>query len=149
MIKKYSLGGLALLLVSTLTVAKTIYADVQVTPLKPLKNHTVWVRANQNTPKYPIALAKSGVRGCVVYSFDVDQHGDMNNIELMAAVPSRGLAKETKKLLKSWHWQVAEGQQAALEHKVIRLDFCIGGDSEEQAQQQCIAQSQLACSLSD
>ncbi|MGO2371920.1 energy transducer TonB [Pseudoalteromonas sp. KG3] len=146
MVTKYSLGGMTLLMLSTMTMAKTTYADVQISHLKPSKEQMIWIRENPNTPKYPLTLAKAGVRGCAVYSFDITGEGDIENIELMSAIPGKTLSKEAKKLLNSWHWQVANNKQAALEHKVIRLDFCIGGDTIEQAQQQCIAQSQLACS---
>lgn len=146
MIRKNSLGGLALMVLSPLSMAKTYYADVQVSHLQPAKDQAVWIRENLATPKYPLALAKAGVRGCAVYSFDIAQDGDIENIELVSAIPNKALPTETKKLLKSWRWQVANNQQAVLEHKVIRLDFCMGGDTIEQAQQQCIAQSRLACS---
>lgn len=146
MIRKIWLGGLALMVLSPLSMAKMYYADVQISHLKPSKEQVIWIRENPNTPKYPLTLAKAGVRGCAVYSFDITRNGDIENIELMSAIPDKTLSKEAKKLLQSWYWQVANNQQAALEHKVIRLDFCVGGDTIEQVQQHCIAQSQLTCS---
>ena len=64
------LTSLVFLTVSISSIAKNIYGDVQVTDIEPANNF-IWERANQNTPKYPIELARSGIRGCAVLSFNI------------------------------------------------------------------------------
>ena len=134
-----------LISVSTSSGAKNIYADVQVTDVTP-KSEYIWERANQNTPKYPVELARSGIRGCAVLSFNVSDSGETENIEILKSVPKKQLGKASRKMLKKWKWipasTVGETQS---EKRTLRLDFCMGGESTEQAQNACKQQTKLAC----
>ncbi|KGJ90169.1 energy transducer TonB [Colwellia psychrerythraea] len=140
------ISAFALMSLSISSLAKTIYADVQVTDIIPT-SHTIWQRENQNTPKYPIKLARSGIRGCAVLAFNISAMGKTENIEVINSLPKKSIAKSARKMLKKWHWvPVSSQQKPRLEKRTIRLDFCLGGKSIEQSQQYCLQQTKLACS---
>ncbi len=137
---------LALITLPATSLAKTIYADVQVTNMTP-KSHFIWQRENQNTPKYPIKLARASIRGCAILAFDISPKGKAENIEVINSIPQRSIGKSARKMLKKWQWvPVSTKQKVRLEKRTIRLDFCLGGESIEQSQQYCIQQAKLACS---
>ncbi len=139
------LTSLALLFVSTSSIAKNIYGDVQVTDIEP-ENNFIWKRANKNTPKYPIELARSGIRGCAILSFNISDSGKTENVEIINSLPSKHLGKYSRKMLKKWKWvPVLAGTEISPEKRTLRLDFCIGGESTEQSQKACKQQTQLAC----
>jgi len=101
---------------------------------------------NQNTPRYPIELARNGIEGCALLSFDINESGKTKNVELIRSTPKKKLGKQAKKLLKKWKWQPFDNQVIkSVQRRVIRLDFCMGGESIEQAQQLCRQQAQLDC----
>lgn len=138
--------ALALMSISTSSLAKTIYADVQVTDIIPT-SHTIWQRENQNTPKYPVKLARSGIRGCAILAFNISATGKTENIEVINSLPKKSIGKSARKMLKKWQWVLVSSQQKTRQEKrTIRLDFCLGGESIEQSQQYCIQQAKLACS---
>lgn len=133
--------------VSASTIAKnrTIHADIQVTNVEPTSDF-VWERANQNTPKYPIELARSGIRGCAVLSFNISDSGKTENVEVINSLPKMHVGKYSRKMLKKWKWVPAENvAETAPEKRILRLDFCMGGDSTEQAEKACKQQTKLAC----
>ena len=137
---------LVVISVSSLAKNNTLYADVQVTDVNPTSGF-IWERANQNTPKYPIELARSGIKGCAVLSFDISESGKTENVEIINSVPKKHLGKYSRKMLKKWKWAPASTVvETALEKRTLRLDFCMGGESTEQSQQACKQQTQLACS---
>ncbi|MBA6293790.1 energy transducer TonB [Colwellia sp. MB3u-70] len=139
------LTSLAFLTVSTSSIAKNIYGDVQVTDIEPANNF-IWERANKNTPKYPIELARSGIRGCAVLSLNISDSGKTENVEIINSLPSKHLGKYSRKMLKKWKWvPVLTGSDISPEKRTLRLDFCMGGESTEQSQKACIQQTQLAC----
>lgn len=138
--------ALTLMSLSISSLAKTIYADVQVTDIVPT-SHYIWQRENQNTPKYPIKLARSRIRGCAILAFNISATGRTENIEVINSLPKKSIGKSARKMLKKWHWvPVSSQQKLTLEKRTIRLDFCLGGESTEQSQQYCIQQTKLACS---
>ncbi len=132
--------------VSALAKNKTFYADVQVTDIAPTSDF-IWERANQNTPKYPIELARSGIRGCAVLSFNISDSGKTENVEIINSLPKKHLGKYSRKMLKKWKWVPASTvAETTSEKRTLRLDFCMGGESTEQAQKACKQQTKLACS---
>ena len=149
MTKKCFLYSVGVVLFSPVLFAKTHFADVQITHLDPEVAQVIWLRKSNNTPKYPIALAKKGIKGCAIYTFNIDSRGDIGDVELVSAIPTRVLPKEAKKLLENIEWKIADGQNTGVEKRTTRIDYCMGGESVEQAQQQCIAQSKLACSTNN
>ena len=125
---------------------KTFYADVQVTDIAPTSDF-IWERANQNTPKYPIELARPGIRGCAVLSFNISESGKTENVEIINSLPKKHLGKYSRKMLKKWKWVPASTvAETTSEKRTLRLDFCMGGESTEQAQKACKQQTKLACS---
>lgn len=122
---------------------KTTYADIQVTNVDPTSDF-IWQRANQNTPKYPVELARSGIRGCAVLVFDITDSGKTENVEVISTLPNKHIGKYSRKMLKKWEW-VPAATVTAPEKRILRLDFCMGGESIEQAEQACKQQAKLAC----
>ncbi len=140
-----TISSLVLLSVSTSSIAKNIYGDVQVTDIEPVNNFN-WERANKNTPKYPIELARSGIRGCAVLSFNISDSGKTENVKIITSIPKKHLGKYSRKMLKKWKWIPASSvAEIAPEKRTLRLDFCMGGESTEQSQIACKQQTQLAC----
>jgi TonB family protein len=140
------LTALTLISISTSSLAKNIYADVQVTNIDP-KNNFIWERANKKTPKYPIELARSGVKGCTVLSFNITKSGKTENVEVITSIPQKNLGKYSRKLLKKWKWiPMSNTVDIGSEKRTLRLDFCMGGESTELSQKNCKKQTQLACS---
>lgn len=145
--KILTLIPIVLTIASTSVAGKTntIYADVQVTNLAPTTDF-IWQRANKNTPKYPVELARSGTRGCVVISFNISDSGKTENIEIIHSLPKKSLGKQSLKMLKKWEWVPTSAvAHSVSEKRTMRLDFCMGGESIEQAQNACIQQTKFAC----
>ncbi|WNC68803.1 energy transducer TonB [Thalassotalea nanhaiensis] len=144
--KNLTLVAFVLVTLSTGSLAKNkhFYADVQVTDISPTSDF-IWKRANQNTPKYPIELARSGIRGCAVLSFDISESGETENVEIISSVPKKHLGKYSRKMLKKWKWVPVSAVEFTSEKRTLRLDFCMGEESTEQSQQACKQQTQLAC----
>jgi len=133
-----------LLVVTSLgALAKTFYADVQVTDVAQTSDF-IWQRANQNTPKYPIELARSGIKGCAVLSFNISESGRTENVVIIDSVPKKHLGKYSRKMLKKWKWVPAPTvTESVPEKRTIRLDFCMEGESTEQSQIACKQQTKL------
>lgn len=123
--------------------SNVIYADIQVTNLEPTQNF-IWTRENQNTPAYPIGLARPGLQGCAILSFDISDSGNIENIEVLHAIPNNKLGKHSLKMIKKWKW-IPTTAEATSEQRIIRLDFCLGGESLEEAQNICKKRTELAC----
>ncbi len=125
--------------------AKMNYGDVQITHLEPIKANALWVREKQVTPMYPFEMAKKGIAGCGIYKVTVNQNGETEKVQQVTSLPARGLAKPAKKLIKKWQWKNVSGKPAANEEKLVRLDFCLGGNTVEEAQARCEQQAKFDC----
>lgn len=138
---------LAMITISTTSFAKSknVYADVLVTNISPADD-ALWKRKETAPPLYPIALARSGLQGCTVLSFDISESGKAKNIEAIQSIPHKNLGKYSRKMLKKWKWiPVTTAGEAKTEKRTLRLDFCLGDQSPEQTLQRCQQQTQLAC----
>eukprot|EP00487_Bulimina_marginata_P007078 TRINITY_DN27556_c0_g1_i1.p1 TRINITY_DN27556_c0_g1~~TRINITY_DN27556_c0_g1_i1.p1 ORF type:complete len:145 (-),score=17.50 TRINITY_DN27556_c0_g1_i1:140-574(-) len=122
---------------------KTAYADIQVTDVDPTSDF-IWQRANQNTPKYPVELARSGLRGCAVLAFNITDSGKTENIEVINTLPNKHIGKYSRKMLKNGSG--ACSNRDGFRKESIKVRFCMGGESVEQAEQACKQQTKLACS---
>jgi len=144
-------GFFCLLFTPAMVTANTQYADVVFTHLTPDTKASPWLRANPQTPKYPLELAQHGIRGCGVFKVSVDAQGKTDSVELVSAVPQKGLHRPAIKLLKSWKWQPnpdlspAVDASASQQPLLVRLDFCMGGQTLEEAAARCQVQAQYAC----
>ncbi|KJY93806.1 MULTISPECIES: energy transducer TonB [Pseudoalteromonas] len=125
--------------------AKTVYADIKSTQLSPSIETSIWQKKGNSTPKYPLALAKRKLAGCTVFKVMIDADGKTDDIELIASIPSKKLAKHAKQLIKSWQWSPADTQHLGREEKLMRIDFCLGGADLADAQMRCEAQAKLDC----
>ena len=123
------------------------FADVKLTHIKPGKADAIWIRTKQVTPMYPIELAKRGIAGCGVFKITVDEDGETDEVELISSVPEKVIYKPARKVIKKWQWQNISDQPNRAEEKQIRLDFCIGGASEEEAKARCEAQAKMICGV--
>ncbi|WP_119967718.1 energy transducer TonB [Shewanella japonica] len=141
---KLAILFLAVISVSTIAVT-SIYADVQVTNVKPTSDFA-WQRENKNTPKYPIELARSGIRGCAVLSFNITESGETEDVEIISSIPNKQLGKFSRKMIKKWNWTAATGTEETIaEKRIVRLDFCFDDESTEHTQKMCKQQTQFAC----
>jgi len=148
--KNLTLFLLSALLCSSTSLAanKRIYGDVHVKNIEPIENF-IWERANKNTPKYPIELARSGIRGCSVLTFDISQSGKTKNVDIISSQPNKHVGKYARKMLKKWKWVPASSSSsekfATSEKRTLRLDFCMGQSSLEESQQACAQQAKMTC----
>jgi protein TonB len=143
---------LSALMAPAVHAAVTIHADVLFSHLTPDAKTVPWQRVNQHTPKYPLELAQNGIRGCGVFKVWVDADGETDEVELVSAVPKKGLHRPVIKILKGWKWQPnpdaaqsGDVKTAKEQPMLVRLDFCMGGKTIEEAAANCQVQAQYAC----
>lgn len=122
------------------------FADVKLTHIQPAESQGRWNKVSQFTPRYPESLAVKGVVGCGVFKVSINEDGETHDVELVSSVPRRVIAKPATRMIKNWKWEKTPGQAQGSEERLIRLDFCMGGNTQEQAKQRCEAQSRLQCS---
>ena len=131
---------------STSLFAQTQYADIQVTQVTPSPEQAVWLRSSNVSPKYPIKLAKNDVVDCAIYNVAISEQGKTQAITLISQVSTKkDLAKEGRKIIKKFSWQPQTNQIAKASEQVIRLDFCMGGDTLEASEARCKQQTQFNC----
>jgi hypothetical protein len=133
-------------MLASLSASATHYAHVTLTELQPTPQDAVWSRTKQVTPAYPVEMAMNGIAGCVVFNVNVDKNGDTESIDLVTAVPTKGIAKAVKKDLEKWQWHNITGKPNAAEQKLLRLDYCMGGNTEAEAAARCELQAKMECS---
>ena len=138
----------SLLLISLLSAdsfATTLYGTVELTHLSPTQAESTWLREKQVVPRYPMKLAQKGIAGCGIFKVNVDAKGTTKRITLVNSVPKKVIEKPAAEVIKEWDWILVEGKLPANEEKLIRLDFCLGASSEEEANQRCKQQASIAC----
>tara|TARA_Y100000034_G_scaffold135388_1_gene207120 strand:- start:2103 stop:2495 length:393 start_codon:yes stop_codon:yes gene_type:complete len=126
--------------------AKTLYGDVKLTHIKPMKEEANWIRKKQVTPKYPVLLARNGIAGCGIFKVVVNEKGKTDSVELIQSIPEKVIFKPSKKIIKKWKWVQSSNGESKKEEKIVRLDYCLGGKSTEEAEAICLKQSKLKCS---
>ncbi|PKM17792.1 MAG: energy transducer TonB [Gammaproteobacteria bacterium HGW-Gammaproteobacteria-15] len=122
-----------------------IYADVQLSLLQPAAADAIWSRETQVTPRYPIELAQQGIAGCGVFNVTINENGKTTDVSLVNSVPGKVIARPAIKVIKKWQWVNNSSVANAAEQKLIRLDFCIGGSTTEEAEARCKVQAALPC----
>jgi hypothetical protein len=120
-----------------------LYADVKLTVIESEKSEFGWERKDKTTPKYPLKLAKKGITGCSIFKITINENGKANVDETVSFLPNKALLKESQKLLKSWKWENLGDLKG--DSATVRLDYCMGGSSIEEAKQLCLKQSQMQC----
>mgnify|MGYP005839498431 CR=1 FL=1 len=137
------IGALALAALPAMA-QKVITADVLVTDIAPLQDIR-WQRAQQHSPKYPLAMAKAGAQGCAVVSFNIDKNGKPGDIDIKQAVPAKAVSRSTRRLVKELEY-VATTADTTPQQRTIRIDYCIeDGVSELSVEQQCLQRTQYTC----
>ena len=136
---------LPLYFLSAGTFAATNYASVELTLLEPTKNESSWLRDKQFMPRYPVELAMKGIAGCGLFKVVVDKSGSTESINLISSVPKKLISKPATEVIKSWDWALANGKSPISEEKLLRLDFCMGGSSQEESISKCKQQATMAC----
>lgn len=142
----YPASLVAFCFISGSAMAHINYGDVLLTQLQPTSQDSVWSRTKEVTPHYPVEMASNGITGCAVFKVDIDKEGKTQDIELVSSVPAKGIKKPATKVIKSWKWHNTTGKADIAEQKLLRLDFCLGGNSVEEAQAQCELQAKIQCS---
>ena len=127
--------------------AQSLFGDVKLTHLQPTEEKANWLRKKQVTPKYPISLAKKGIAGCGIFKVVGNDEGKTDSVELIQSVPEKVIYRPSKKIIRKWNWVQAQNGKPVAEEKLIRLDFCLGGNSVEEAEAICLKQSQYRCSV--
>lgn len=130
---------------STGTLAAVNYASVELTHLKPTITETTWLREKQFMPRYPVELARKGIVGCGVFKVIVDESGLTESIELISSVPKKVISKPVTKVIQDWEWTLAKSKSPTREEKLLRLDFCMGGNTEAESISKCKKQAAMAC----
>ncbi|WP_334020148.1 energy transducer TonB [Alteromonas sp. S015] len=125
--------------------AASNYASVELTHLNPTQVKSTWLREKQFMPRYPVKMAMKGITGCGIFKVIVDKNGSTESIELISSVPKKVISKPVTKVIKGWSWTLADGKSPIREEKLLRLDFCIGGSTEEESISRCKQQSSMAC----
>ncbi|MFC3034244.1 energy transducer TonB [Pseudoalteromonas fenneropenaei] len=142
---KTLLISIALSLPCFLASASATYGDVKLTHIKPTKEEANWIREQQVSPKYPVSLAQKGIIGCGIFKVTVNENGRTDSVELIQSTPEKVIYKPSKEIIKKWRWMLTPNGNAQAEEKIIRLDYCLGGQSLEEAQALCLKQSQFNC----
>ncbi|WP_218312323.1 energy transducer TonB [Alteromonas antoniana] len=136
---------LSLCLLSTGALAGDNYASVELTLLEPAHSESTWLREKQFMPRYPVELAMKGIAGCGIFNVVVDESGSTESIKLISSVPGKVISKPASEVIKDWNWTLANGKSPKSEEKLLRLDFCMGGSSQEEAASKCKQQATMAC----
>lgn len=121
------------------------YGVVHLTNIEPAAADAIWSRENQFPPRYPIELAQQGIIGCGVFNITLDENGKATDVSLVSSVPEKVIARPASKVIKKWKWVNNSGLANAPEQKLIRLDFCMGGSTQEEADARCKVQATAAC----
>tara|TARA_B100002049_G_C15847470_1_gene277799 strand:+ start:27 stop:548 length:522 start_codon:yes stop_codon:yes gene_type:complete len=121
------------------------YASVELTHLNPTFAESTWLREKQFMPRYPVELAMKGIAGCGIFKVIVDESGSTESIDLISSVPKKVISRPVTKVIKDWDWTLADGKPPIREEKLLKLDFCMGGSTEEESISKCKQQATMAC----
>ena len=80
------------------------------------------VRTN---PTYPVEAARDGIEGWVMMSFDINELGEVTNIEVIDAEPKRVFNRAAKQALRKWKYRakVVDGKAVIQHGMTVQLDF--------------------------
>lgn len=76
-------------------------------------------------PKYPVEAAREGIEGWVKLSFDINSLGQVENVRVLDAEPTRIFEREAKRALLRWKYKakVIEGKAIRQSGQVVMLSF--------------------------
>jgi len=80
------------------------------------------VRVN---PKYPITAARDGIEGWVNLSFDINEIGEVVNINVIEAMPKKTFNKAAKDALRKWKYRakLVDGKPIVQHNLSVLLEF--------------------------
>jgi len=81
-------------------------------------------------PKFPTKAARDGIEGWVQLSFEINELGGVENVQVIKAQPKRVFDREAKKALKKWKYKpkVVDGKAQRQTGLTVQLDFKLGGN---------------------
>lgn len=93
--------------------------------LSALQGETMAMPLYRVNPKYPRKALRLGKQGHVLLSFDINQAGRVENIQVLEAKPQRMFERSARQALKKWRYKpmVVNGQAVSKLGQKIRLDF--------------------------
>ena len=80
-------------------------------------------------PKYPLKAAEEKIEGAVVLRFDIDKSGDVQNVEVMKAVPANVFNRVAITALKQWKY---DAKGSSHKNMLVQLDFRMDENSSFQ-----------------
>lgn len=80
---------------------------------------------NHVDPLYPIQAARNSTEGFVRVSFDINQNGIPENIEVIEQDPIKTFAKVATEAVAQWKYEplIVNGEAVAQENVSVQLDF--------------------------
>ena len=121
----------------------TSFGDVKLSYVTPKDAAFSWERTSKLSPLYPLKLAKNGITGCGIFKISVNEKGKASVDETLSYLPKAVIKREGIKLIKSFDWKQVNDKE--VNTATVRIDFCLGGESIDMAQQLCTEQSKLKC----
>lgn len=80
-------------------------------------------------PKFPTKAARDGIEGWVQLSFEINELGGVENVQVINAEPKRVFDREARKALRKWKYKpkVVDGKPQRQTGLTVQLDFKLGG----------------------
>ncbi|MCC5825827.1 MAG: energy transducer TonB [Alkalimonas sp.] len=78
-------------------------------------------------PRYPVEAARQGISGWVQLRFSVDEAGNVQDVEVVAAEPANLFNREAMRALRRWKYQpkVVDGRAIKQTNLQVQLDFTL------------------------
>ncbi|SEA59631.1 energy transducer TonB [Alkalimonas amylolytica] len=78
-------------------------------------------------PRYPVDAARQGISGWVQLRFSVDEVGNVQDVEVVAAEPANLFNREAMRALRRWKYQpkVVDGRAIKQTNLQVQLDFTL------------------------
>ncbi len=78
-------------------------------------------------PRYPVEAARQGISGWVQLRFSVDESGQVQDVEVIAAEPATIFNREAMRALRRWRYQpkLVDGRAVRQTNLQVQLDFTL------------------------
>jgi protein TonB len=80
-------------------------------------------------PVYPKEAALNGTEGWAIFTIDITESGEVENIKLVESFPSRIFERESRRALANWKYQpqVQNGKAQRIENHTVKIIFKLEG----------------------